>query len=153
MKKLSLVLTGICAFAVGYSINSMAFSDPTIPKVAVVDVQQLVSNSTEVRNLKSQQEKKINAMKATVDKARAEITAETDPNKIAALEEKYRNEINNQKLALDSEYNAKLNQIDSNIKSIVVAKAKEMHYDIVLPKNLVLYGGDDLTPEVAKSVR
>lgn len=153
MRKIGLILTGLCAFAVGYSINNTAFSDPTPPKVAVVDVQQLIANSSEVKTLKAQQERKINDMKSTVDKARAEITAEQDPNKIAALEEKYRNEINNQKLALDSEYNTRLNQIDNNIKSIVVSKAKEMHYDIVLPKNVVLYGGDDLTQEVAKSVK
>ena len=105
--------------------------------------------------MKEQQafDKKLEEMKATVDKARQDITKETDPNKIAQLEEKYRNDINNQKLALDNEYNTKLKQIDTNIKSIVVTKAKEMKYNLVLPKSIVLFGGDDITAEVAKSVK
>ena len=60
---------------------------------------------------------------------------------------------NNQKVALDNEYNTKLMQIDSSIKAIVVEKAKGMNYNLVLPKNIVLFGGDDITSEIAKSVK
>ena len=142
----------LIAFVAGYSINSKAISD-TGYRVAVVDVQSLISKSSQVTALKADQQKIVDAMKATVDKARQEMANETDPAKISQLEEKYRNEINNQKVALDNEYNTKLMQIDNNIKSIVVEKAKGMNYNLVLPKNIVLYGGDDITAEVAKSVK
>ena len=151
-KHLWLVAICIIAFVTGYSINSKAISD-TGYRVAVVDVQALIQKSSQVNALKADQDKKLEEMKATVDKARQDITKETDPNKIAQLEEKYRNDINNQKLALDNEYNTKLKQIDTNIKSIVVTKAKEMKYNLVLPKSIVLFGGDDITAEVAKSVK
>ena len=153
MKK-NLLLIAICiiAFVTGYSINSKAISD-TGYRVAVVDVQSLIQKSSQVNSLKADQDKKLDEMKATVDKARQDISKETDPNKIAQLEEKYRNEINNQKLALDNEYNTKLKQIDSNIKSIVVEKAKEMKYNLILPKSIVLFGGDDITLEIAKSIK
>lgn len=142
----------LMAFVAGYSINSKAISD-TGYRVAVVDVQSLIEKSSDVNALKADQQRKLDAMKATVDKARQEISKETDPAKIAQLEEKYRNDINNQKVALDNEYNTKLKQIDANIKSIVVAKAKGLNYNLVLPKNIVLFGGDDITAEVAKSVK
>ncbi len=151
-KHLWFIAVCLMAFVAGYSINSKAISD-TGYRVAVVDVQSLISKSSEVNALKADQQKKLDAMKTTVDKAREEISKETDPVKIAALEEKYRNEINNQKNALDAEYNTKLHQIDNNIKSIVIEKAKSMQYNLVLPKNIVLYGGDDITAEVAKSVK
>ena len=151
-KHLWFIAVCLMAFVAGYSINSKAISD-TGYRVAVVDVQSLISKSSEVNALKTDQQKKLDAMKTTVDKAREEISKETDPVKIAALEEKYRNEINNQKNALDAEYNTKLHQIDNNIKSIVIEKAKSMQYNLVLPKNIVLYGGDDITAEVAKSVK
>ena len=151
-KHLWFIAVCLMAFVAGYSINSKAISD-TGYRVAVVDVQSLISKSSEVNALKADQQKKLDAMKTTVDKAREEISKETDPVKIAALEEKYRNEINNQKNALDTEYNTKLHQIDNNIKSIVIEKAKSMQYNLVLPKNIVLYGGDDITAEVAKSVK
>lgn len=153
MKK-HLWLIAICAvaFVAGYSINSKAISD-TGYRVAVVDVQALIQKSSQVNTLKANQDKKLEEMKATVDKARQDISKETDPVKIAQLEEKYRNDINNQKLNLDNEYNLKLKEIDANIKSIVIQKAKEMKYNLVLPKNIVLFGGDDITSEVAKQVK
>lgn len=153
MKKHIWIIT-VCliSFVSGYSINSKAISD-TGYRVATVDVQSLISKSSEVNMLKSEQQKKLETMKATVDKARQEISKETDPAKISQLEEKYRNEINDQKIALDNEYNTKLMQIDNHIKTMVVEKAKSMNYNLVLPKNMVLYGGDDITAEVAKSIK
>ena len=153
-KKIFGVLVVITAFAAGYSINNIAVSG-TNPdyKVAIVDIQKIVSNSSEIKALKTDQEKQVQAMQATIDKARAEISKEKDPAKIAQLEEKYRNEINQQKLALDTSYNSKLTAIDNKIKTAVVEKARSMNYNIVLPKNIVLYGGDDITDQVSTIIK
>ena len=136
MKKKILVSTLIIgAFIAGYSINNIAVSN-TNPnyRVAIVDIQRVVANSNEIKNLKIEQEKQIQKMQSTINKAREEISKEQDPQKISALEEKYRNEINSQKLALDESYNKKLTAIDSKIKTAVVEKARSMNYNIVLPK-------------------
>lgn len=140
------------SFALGYSINNLAISD-TAPKVAVVDVQQLIANSNQVKQLRAEQDLKIKEMQSTVEKARAEITKETDPNKIAALEEKYRNQINEQKLALDKDYNEKLMRIDSDIRTTVIEKARNLNYNLVLPKNIVFFGGDDITEIISKDIK
>lgn len=152
-KKAGITLAIISAMVIGFSLNNIAISDPTDFRVAVVDIKELVSKSQEIKKLKTDQENKINQMQQTVEKARTEIAKETDPAKIAALEEKYRKEVNAQKLTLDSEYNSKLTKIDNNIKTIVIEKARSMNYNLVLPKNFVLYGGDDITAEVAKSIK
>ncbi|MFQ8626758.1 MAG: OmpH family outer membrane protein [Candidatus Gastranaerophilaceae bacterium] len=153
-KKIFGALIVITAFVAGYSINNIAVSG-TNPdyKVAIVDIQKIVSNSSEIKALKTDQEKQVQAMQATIDKARAEISKEKDPAKIAQLEEKYRNEINQQKLALDTSYNSKLTAIDNKIKTAVVEKARSMNYNIVLPKNTVLYGGDDITDQVSTIIK
>ena len=109
MKKKILVSTLIIgAFIAGYSINNIAVSN-TNPnyRVAIVDIQRVVANSNEIKNLKIEQEKQIQKMQSTINKAREEISKEQDPQKISALEEKYRNEINSQKLALDESYTQK----------------------------------------------
>lgn len=142
----------LIAFVAGYSINSKAISD-TGYRVAVVDVSELISKSSEVNTLKTEQQKKLDSIKDTIEKARIEISKETDPKKVEQLEEKYRNDINNQKIALDEEYNAKLKVIDANIKNLIIAKAKDLQYNLVLPKSIVLSGGDDITSEVAKTVK
>lgn len=140
------------AFVLGYSVNNIAISDTT-PKVAVIDATKIVANSSAVKALKAEQEKKVKDIQATLEKAKAEISKETDPAKIAAIEEKYRTQINNQKIALDTEYNQKLTKIDNEIRATVVEKARNLNYDLVLPKNIVYFGGDDITDVIAKYIK
>lgn len=151
-RKISFLFICLMSFALGYSINNLAISD-TAPKVAVVDVQQLIASSNQVKQLRAEQDSKLKEMQSTVDKARAEIASETDPAKITALEEKYRNQINEQKLALDRDYNEKLMKLDSDIKSTVVEKARSLNYNLVLPKNVVFFGGDDITEMISKDIK
>lgn len=140
------------AFVLGYSVNNIAISDTT-PKVALIDATKIVANSSAVKALKAEQEKKVKDIQATLEKAKAEISKETDPAKIAAIEEKYRTQINNQKIALDTEYNQKLTKIDNEIRATVVEKARNLNYDLVLPKNIVYFGGDDITDVIAKDIK
>lgn len=152
--KILTILIVISAFIAGYSINSIAISNTTPEyKIAVVDIATILKNSKEINTLKLEQEKQMQNMQATIDKAKAEISKEQDPVKIAQLEEKYRNEINKQKLALDTSYNNKLTAIDNKIKTAVVEKARSMNYNIVLPKNTVLFGGDDITEQVSTIIK
>lgn len=156
MKKQIIILSSAVAISLvmGYSINNIAISKAQPEyKIATVDIQKIVANSTEIKSLKAEQEKQMQNMQSTIDKARTEISKEQDPVKIAQLEEKYRNEINNQKLALDTSYNTKVKAIDSKIKTAVVEKARSMNYNIVLPKNTVLFGGDDITDEVSQIIQ
>ena len=152
--KILATLIVIGAFIAGYSINSIAISNTTPEyKIAVVDIATIIKNSKEINTIRLEQEKQMQNMQATLEKAKAEISKEQDPAKIAQLEEKYRNEINKQKLALDTSYNNKLIAIDNKIKTAVVEKARSMNYNVVLPKNTVLFGGDDITEQVATIIK
>ncbi len=156
MKKQIIILSSavVISLVMGYSINNIAVSKAQPEyKIATVDIQRIVANSTEIKSLKAEQEKQMQNMQSTIDKARTEISKEQEPAKIAQLEERYRNEINNQKLALDASYNTKVKAIDSKIKTAVVEKARSMNYNIVLPKNTVLFGGDDITDEVSQIIQ
>ena len=88
-KKISFLFICLVAFALGYSINNIAISD-TAPKIAVVDVQKIVTNSSQVKQLKTAQEKKILEMQKTIEQAQNEISKEKDPAKVTALEERQR---------------------------------------------------------------
>lgn len=151
-KSFYIVAAAVIAFALGYSFNNSAISDTT-PKVAVVDASELIANSSSVKALKAEQEKKVVEMQKTLEKARADIAKESDPAKIAELQEKYRKQINDQKLALDNDYNSRMTKIDTDIKAIITEKAKAMNYDLVLPKNVVFFGGDDITDLIAKDIK
>lgn len=152
-KNIVVIFIVITAFVSGYSLNNIAVSESTDYKIAVVDIQELVTNSNAVKKLKIEQEKKLQSIQSTLDKARSEMAKETDTNKLQALEEKYRDDINKQKLAMESEYNVKFAAIDKNIRNAVIEKARSMNYNIVLPKSIVLLGGDDITNQVAPAVK
>lgn len=150
-KKLNLAVLAVLAFGIGYSVNNIAISNPDL-KVGVIDTAKIISNSSEVKTLKSEQQAKLKEIQDTLERARTEISKETDPNKAAQLEEKYRNEINKQKLALDTNYNNKVLEIDKKIRASISDKAKKLNYDLVLPKDIVFFGGDDLTSTIEKEV-
>lgn len=151
-KKISFLFVCLMAFALGYSINNIAISD-TAPKIAVVDLQKILTSSSKVQQLKADQEKKVAEIQNILQKAQSEIANEKDPKKVAELEEKYRDQINNQKIALDEEYNKKLTQIDTEVRATVTEKAKSLNYNLVLPKNIVFYGGEDITDVIAKEIK
>ena len=54
---------------------------------------------------------------------------------------------------LDTNYNKRIKDLDTEIRATVVEKAKNMKYDLVLPKDVVFFGGDDITDIIAKEVK
>lgn len=152
LKKFNVVFMVALAFGIGYSVNNIAVSNTNL-KIAVVDTAKIVSNSSDVKNLKAEQQNKMKEMQDTLERARVEISKETDPDKAAKLEEKYRDEINRQKIALDTNYNKKVSDLNTRIRSAISDKAKSMNYDLVLPKDIVFWGGEDITSAVEKDIK
>ena len=116
--------------------------------VAVVDLQKLVSNSSQVKQLKQEHSKKMDELNKIIVNARGAIANETDSAKILQLEEKYTKEFNAKKQALEKDYNTKLSNIEKNIQAEITKKAQNDKYDYVFAKSVVLYGGKDITNEI-----
>ena len=116
--------------------------------IAVVDLQKIVSNSSQVKQLKQEHSRKMEELDRIIVNARGEISNETDQVKILQLEEKYTKEFNAKKNSLESEYNRRLDEIERNIKEEIAKKAKKEDYDYVFAKSVLLYGGKDITDEI-----
>lgn len=127
------------------SINYAGADDGTI---AVVDLQKIVSNSSQVKQLKQEHNKKMDELNKIIVNARGEISNETDSAKILQLEEKYTKEFNAKKSALEKDYNSRLNAIEKSIKDEIAKKAQAEKYDYVFAKSVLLYGGKDITGEI-----
>lgn len=117
-------------------------------EIAVVDLQKVVSNSSQVKQLKQEHSKKMEELNKIIVNARGEIANETDENKIIKIEEKYTKEFNLKKEALDRDYNQKLDSIEKSIRDEISKKAKKDGYDYVFAKSVLLYGGKDITDEI-----
>mgnify|MGYP001154365535 CR=1 FL=1 len=127
-----------------------AFADD---KIAVVDLQQIVSNSSQVKALKQEHSKKISDLDKILVNARGEIANETDQAKVLLLEDKYMKEFASKKEALERDYNNRLSAIEKNIKSEITKKAQKDGYDYVFAKSVVLFGGKDITGELLNNIK
>lgn len=144
MKKSLLILTLLV------STTNFVFAEN---KIAVVDLQQLVNNSSQVKQLKQEHAKKIKELDKIIVNARGEISNEKDQAKILLLEDKYINEFNSKKESLERDYNSRLDAIEKNIKNEISKKAQKDSYDYVFAKSVVLYGGNDITNELINSIK
>lgn len=122
-------------------------------KIGVVDIQSIVSKSSAVQSLKAEHAGQIQSLNAIVTRAQDEIAKETDPQKIVMLQDKYNNEYNRQKELIENQYKSRLSAIEETIRQDIINSAKKNNYDFVLAKNMVFYGGDDITEIVLKEVR
>lgn len=144
----------LLAFVLGISTSNFAMSDvPASYKVAVVDVQKVVTSSKQVATLKNEQTKKMEEIKNMVNKAQADISKETDNKKKEALIKKYENDIAYVKNTNDKNYAKKLAEIDKSISKTIQTESKKAGYDLVLAKGVVLYGGTDITDSISKIVK
>ena len=142
------------AFIIGLSTSNFAISGvPANYKVAVGDVQKVVTSSKQVANLKAEQAKKMEEMKNMIKKAQADIAKETDKAKKEALVKKYENDLSYVKNTNDKNYSKKLTEIDKSISKTIQTESKKAGYDLVLAKGVVLYGGTDITDSISKIVK
>ena len=153
MKINSKVLPAIF-LAAGIAIGSCgaAFSDIT-SKVAVVDVPSVIAKSTQVKKLKEEQDKKAQELNKWLDVVRADVAKQQTEAGKEKLLKKYESELAKKREANAKDYAKKLSEIDKNISATIEAQAKANGYDLVLSKSTVLYGGEDITAEIAKVVK
>ncbi len=149
-----ILAVSLVAFAVGLSAGNYAISDvPSNFKVAVVDVQQVVSSSSQVKALKEEQKKKGQELSKFIETAKANLDKEKDVKKKAELEKKYNKEFQAKREAIAKNYETKLLAIDKNITNVINSNAKTNGYNLVLAKGAVLSGGTDITAEITKAIK
>lgn len=122
-------------------------------KIGVVDLQQIVDNSSQVKQLKQEHSKKISELDKIIVNARGEISNEKDPAKILLIEDRYMKEFNTKKESLEREYTNKLASIEKSIKNEITKKAQKEGYNYVFAKSVVLYGGKDITSELLNNIK
>lgn len=143
MKKYFLILAIIASSALAFAAED----------IAVVDLQQLVNSSGQVKQLRQEHNRKISELDKILVNARGEIANEKDQAKILLIEDKYMKEFNSKKEALENDYNNRLSIIEKNIKNEITKKAQKNGYEYVFAKSVVLHGGKDITSELIGNIK
>ena len=152
MKKQLNIAIIAAAFALGLGLNNLAISN--VPsKIAVADVNKIVSQSSQVMALKKEQQLKMEELQKWLVNARKDVEKQSTKEGKEKLVKKYDGEFQKKQQAIQKNYTAKLQSIDKEISAVIAKEAKTKGYDIVIAKNVVLYGGDDITQSIAKLVK
>lgn len=122
-------------------------------KIGVVDIQEIVSRSSAVQQLKNEHSSQIQSLNTIVTNAQNAISKETDPQKIVILQDKYNAEFNRKKEAIDNQYKTRLSDLENKLRRDIIESAKKNNYDIVIAKSVMFYGGEDITDLVSKDIR
>ena len=122
-------------------------------KIAVVDIPAVVSQSKAVKSLKDEQQKKIRDLEKWLNTAKADIDKQQTKEGKEKLIVKYNDEFAKRKDAIIKDYQERLQAADKSITEAIAAQAKLKGYDLILPKNIVVYGGDDITADIQKAIK
>lgn len=146
---MSVLVLGTCssAMALDSSKKTSGFN------VAIVDVMQVVQKSPQINALNVERKNKLDDLGKFVENARKDVASQKSDDAKKTLENKYNKELNERKDAIDTDFSKKLADIDKDITSLIKVKAKKMGYDLVLTKNNVLYGADDITSDIIKELK
>lgn len=140
------------AFILGLGFNTIAMSD--VPsKIAVVDVNRVVSNSSQVMALKKEQNLKNEELQKWLNTARADVEKQKTQEGKEKLAKKYDSDFQKKQQAIQKDYTDKLQSIDKDISGVIAKTAKDKGYDVVLAKGVVLYGGEDITNTISKLIK
>lgn len=135
------------------SVMSVNTASADIDKIAVVDLQKVVSSSTQVKSLKEEQYKKATELEKWLQTVKKDIEKQSTPENKQKLIKKYDAELTRKREMNTNEYNKKLGEIDENVSRTIATFAKSKNYDLVLAKSNVLFGGIDITNEIMKLVK
>lgn len=133
--------------------NAKASTNSNASNIAVVDVQSIVNSSAQVKALKEAQTKKVQELNLWLQNAQNEVNAEQDKERQQALLQKYNAEFALKRRDIALQYQQELQIVSNNISQTIAEEAVKKGYSMVVAKNLVIYGGLDITEDIAKIVK
>lgn len=121
--------------------------------IAVVDIQTVVNASAQVKALKEEQATKVKELNLWLQSAQNEVNTEQDKEKQQALLQKYNAEFALKRRDIALQYQQELKTVSDNISQTVAKEAEKKGYSMVIAKNIVVYGGVDITENIAKIIK
>ncbi len=122
-------------------------------KIAVVDVQAVVSKSAQVQALKKEQQAKMQDLEKWLKTAQADVEKQKTQEGKDKLLKKYNAEFAKKKEVLAKDYASRLQAVDKSITDTIATQARLKGYNMVISKGVVVFGGDDITADVQKVVK
>lgn len=124
---------------------------PCCPKVALINVEQVVAVSPEVVALREERQSEVNELQEFMKTAESKINAAKGKEK-AELQKIYGDEFAKKQQEMQKRYAEKLQAFDDYMTGVIEKIAAQGGYKVVLNKTAVVAGGTDITEDVVKAV-
>ena len=123
------------------------------PHVAVIDVQKLIDNMEDITYIQKELAQKQEELEAWVKEAQEKVAKEKQKAAKEELTKKLEQEFFEKQQALKQDYTAKLNYLDAKVTKFIKKKACKLGYKIVVNKNSIIAGGDDITDKIIELMK
>lgn len=122
-------------------------------KIAVVDIMSIVNGSKDVATLRQNHAVRSQELSQWLQLAQNEVNNQTDAQTKQNLFQKYNAEFAQKRNLVNQLYQQELAVVDKNISKTIIDEANKLGYNMVLTKNVVVCGGDDITEDVRKLIK
>lgn len=146
----STILGAVAGAAAAWGVTNYMNTQPVI---AVANVQEIVAASPKVQALQNEQKDKVQNLASFVNNANEEIAKVNNDKDKKELEDKYMAELTLKKAEFERDYINKLSQISEELSQMVNTKAADKGYTLVLSKDAVVSGADDITAELIEIIK
>lgn len=126
-------------------------SQPAI-KYGYVDVNKVVASSKAVQKANKERAAEKKKIIKFIEESANKMNKEEDEKKREEMKNQFDLDLTAKKSAMSKSYGEKLMKINNDINAELIKIAKDKDYQLILTKDAVLYGGDDLTQDLIKVV-
>lgn len=148
MKKFKLFITSLLCMIVFLSCSAIANAKET----GVIDLNKIIENYTEAQEIAADLKVKESELQKFVVEAQEKIKDAKSPVEKKNLEEKLGEQFNIKRKAFARQQSEKWQEIETKIFEKIEQLSKEKNFELVLNKQAVIIGGNDITDEVIKQL-
>lgn len=123
-----------------------------MPKIAVVNLQKIVSKADKVQELRVSYNQKQDELEKWLDNSQQEIRKEKNKEKKESLINQYQDIARQKENLIKGEYEKNLREIQQEISDAIDKTAAKNNCNLVLYKTSVSLGGLDITNEVLQNL-
>lgn len=127
-------------------------STPAV-KAAIVDIQWILNNLPSFSAVQAEQQQNLAALQNWAQNVNAQIAQQTVAEEKQKMILQGQNEFAQRQQAVQQNYAQKIQAIDDEVTKMIADTAKELGYDMVFAKTTLVYGGTDITAQVAAKIK
>lgn len=150
MTKIKLFLISLAVMGLFFVGDTKSFA---ATKIGLVDMAQLVQNYDRAKEVQADFQVSQAKIKKMIEDARAQVSKIEEDEARKETEKKLADQILKENEALKDDFTKKWEEVQTNILTSINAVAQKGKYDLIINKQSVITGGEDITNKVLAEIQ